>query len=57
MQKQLKIFTESKQFQIFFIGIILLSGLVVGLDSYPKISRIRNDITFPRQDYFGALCF
>jgi len=38
MQKQLKIFTESKQFQIFFIGIILLSGLVVGLDSYPKIS-------------------
>ena len=38
MQKQLKIFTESKQFQIFFIGIILLSGVIVGLDSYPKIS-------------------
>ena len=39
MQKQLKIFTESKQFQIFFIGIILLSGVVVGLDSYPEISE------------------
>ena len=39
MQKQLKIFTESKQFQMFFIGIILLSGVVVGLDSYPKISE------------------
>ena len=38
MQKQLKTFTESKQFQIFFIGIILLSGVIVGLDSYPKIS-------------------
>ena len=38
MQKNLKTFTESKQFQFFFIGIILLSGLVVGLDSYPKIS-------------------
>ena len=38
MQKQLKIFTESRQFQIFFIGIILLSGVIVGLDSYPKIS-------------------
>ena len=39
MQKQLKIFTESKQFQMFFIGIILLSGVVVGLDSYPEISE------------------
>ena len=38
MQKNLKTFTESKQFQFFFIGIILLSGLVVGLGSYPKIS-------------------
>ena len=38
MQKNLKTFTESKQFQFFFIGLILLSGLVVGLDSYPKIS-------------------
>ena len=38
MQKNLKTFTESKRFQFFFIGIILLSGLVVGLDSYPKIS-------------------
>ena len=38
MQKKLKTFTESKRFQFFFIGIILLSGLVVGLDSYPKIS-------------------
>ena len=38
MQKQLKTFTESRQFQIFFIGIILLSGVIVGLDSYPKIS-------------------
>ena len=38
MQNKLKTFTESKQFQFFFIGIILLSGLVVGLDSYPKIS-------------------
>jgi len=39
MQKKLKAFTESKQFQIFFIGVILFSGLVVGLDSYPEISR------------------
>ena len=39
MQKQLKIFTESKKFQMVFIGIILLSGVVVGLDSYPKISE------------------
>jgi len=39
MQKQLRTFTESKKFQIFFIGVILLSGLVVGLDSYPKISN------------------
>ena len=38
MQNKLKTFTESKQFQIFFMGIILLSGLVVGLDSYPEIS-------------------
>ena len=38
MQNKLKTFTESRQFQIFFIGIILLSGLVVGLDSYPEIS-------------------
>jgi len=38
MQKQLRVFTESRQFQIFFIGIILLSGVIVGLDSYPKIS-------------------
>ena len=38
MQNKLKTFTESRQFQIFFIGIILLSGLVVGLDSYPRIS-------------------
>ena len=38
MQKQLKAFTESRQFQFFFIGIILLSGVIVGLDSYPKIS-------------------
>ena len=39
MLNKLKTFTESRQFQIFFIGIILLSGLVVGLDSYPKISE------------------
>ena len=39
MEKNLKTFTESKQFQIFFIGVILLSGLVVGLDSYPEISN------------------
>ena len=39
MQKKLKAFTESRQFQIFFIGVILFSGLVVGLDSYPEISR------------------
>jgi len=39
MQKQLRIFTESKKFQIFFIGVILLSGIVVGLDSYPEISN------------------
>ena len=38
MQKKLKVFTESKNFQIFFIGIIILSGVVVGLDSYPEIS-------------------
>ena len=38
MKTKLKIFTESREFQIFFIGIILLSGLVVGLDSYPDIS-------------------
>lgn len=38
MQNTLKTFTESRQFQIFFIGVILLSGLVVGLDSYPGIS-------------------
>jgi len=37
MQKNLKTFTESKQFQFFFMGVILLSGLVVGLESYPKI--------------------
>jgi len=39
MQKKLRTFTESKQFQLFFIGIILLSGIVVGLDTYPKISN------------------
>ena len=38
MQETLRVLTESKQFQIFFIGIILLSGIVVGLDSYPSIS-------------------
>ncbi|MBT5968859.1 MAG: ion transporter [Nitrospina sp.] len=38
MQKQLKAFTELKQFQLFFIGIIILSAVIVGLDSYPKIS-------------------
>ena len=38
MQGRLKSITESRQFQIFFIGVILLSGVVVGLDSYPKIS-------------------
>jgi len=38
MQGRLKSITESRQFQIFFIGIILLSGVVVGLDSYPEIS-------------------
>ena len=38
MQGRLKIITESRQFQIFFIGVILLSGVVVGLDSYPEIS-------------------
>ena len=38
MQQKLRALTESKQFQIFFIAIILLSGLVVGLDSYPSIS-------------------
>ncbi|SVB89669.1 uncharacterized protein METZ01_LOCUS242523, partial [marine metagenome] len=39
MQKQLKIFTESRQFQVFFISIILVSGVVVGLESYPEISN------------------
>ena len=39
MQKQLKSFTESRQFQIFFIGVIILSGVVVGLESYPEISN------------------
>ena len=39
MQNKLKTFTESRQFQIFFTGVILLSGLVVGLDSYPEISN------------------
>ena len=38
MEKKLRGFTESKAFQFFFIGLILLSGLVVGLDSYPVIS-------------------
>ena len=38
MQKKLIIFTESKQFQMFFMAVILLSGVVVGLDSYPLIS-------------------
>jgi voltage-gated sodium channel len=38
MQQKLKVFTESKQFQIFFIAVIILSGLVVGLDSYPSVS-------------------
>ena len=38
MQGRLKSITESRQFQILFIGIILLSGVVVGLDSYPEIS-------------------
>jgi voltage-gated sodium channel len=38
MQGRLKNITESRQFQIFFIGVILLSGVVVGLDSYPGIS-------------------
>ena len=38
MQKKLKAFTELRQFQFFFIGIILLSGVIVGLDSYPEIS-------------------
>ena len=38
MQKKLIIFTESKQFQMFFMAVILLSGVVVGLDSYSLIS-------------------
>ena len=38
MQQKLKDFTESKQFQMFFITVIILSGLVVGLDSYPSVS-------------------
>jgi len=38
MQNKLRVITESKQFQLFFTGIILLSGVVVGLDSYPAIS-------------------
>ena len=38
MQQKLKTFTESKQFQMFFITVIILSGLVVGLDSYPSVS-------------------
>ena len=47
MQKKLKAFTESKQFQIFFIGVILFSGLVVGLDSYPEISHEYGAILHP----------
>ncbi|MDA8561096.1 ion transporter [Nitrospinae bacterium] len=38
MQQKLRTFTESKQFQMFFIAVILLSGVVVGLDSYPSVS-------------------
>ena len=38
MQQKLKAFTESKKFQMFFITVIILSGLVVGLDSYPSVS-------------------
>ena len=38
MQKQLRTFTESKKFQMFFMLVILLSGIVVGLDSYPSVS-------------------
>jgi voltage-gated sodium channel len=38
MQQKLRTFTESKQFQIFFIAVILLSGVAVGLDSYPSVS-------------------
>ena len=38
MQEKLRGFAESKQFQMFFITVILLSGVVVGLDSYPTIS-------------------
>ena len=38
MQQKLRVLTESEQFQMFFIGIILLSGIVVGLDSYTSIS-------------------
>ena len=30
MQQKLKAFTESKQFQMFFIAVIFLSGVVVG---------------------------
>jgi voltage-gated sodium channel len=38
MQHKLRTFTESKKFQIFFIAVILFSGVVVGLDSYPSVS-------------------
>ena len=47
MQKQLKSFTESRQFQIFFICVIILSGVVVGLESYPEISNEYGTILHP----------
>lgn len=38
MQEKLRIFTESRAFQFFFIGVILFSGVLVGMDTYPSIS-------------------
>jgi voltage-gated sodium channel len=38
MQNKLRAFTESKKFQLFFMAVILFSGIVVGLDTYPLIS-------------------
>jgi voltage-gated sodium channel len=46
MKQKLKAFTESKQFQIFFIAVILLSGFVVGLDSYPSVSSKYGNILY-----------
>ena len=57
MQQKLKAFTESKQFQMFFIAVILLSGVVVGLDSYPSVSAKYGTILHGHgQHYLVAVC-